>query len=86
MKNGLIIGWGPSKKKLTRLYNSNKFNYILTTDTQLKNCLKEGIIPDYVFTIENISIFYKLFVGIPKDICEKITVIISHRTHPNTIK
>lgn len=68
------------------LLRPNKFDYILTVDTQLKNCLKQGITPDFVFTIENISIFYKLFQDIPKDVCKKITVIISHRTHPNTIK
>jgi len=73
---GLVVGGGSSLD----LDFVKKFNgLILVCDTVLKKCVGYGIKPDYVFSLEDISIFYKLFDGV-----EPQTVVCSLRTHELT--
>lgn len=85
----MILGGGPSlSQKLKQISQSDYDGYLLISDTQLKKVITVGITPDrfnmIVFTIENISIFYKLF-EIEKYHQELIEVVASHRTHANTM-
>jgi len=77
MAKALVIGGGPSLD----LDFVKKFNGLkLVCDTVLKKCVDYGIKLDFVFTLEDISIFYKLFEGVKPQ-----TVICSLRTDILTI-
>ena len=80
---GIIIGGGPS---LDFEFIKNFDGLKLVCDTVLKKVIDQNIIPEYVFSIEDISIFYMLFDEIPREKCRKITVVHSLRAHENTIK
>jgi len=77
MAKGLIIGGGPS---LDFDFVKNFDGLKLVCDTVLQKCVDNDIRPDYVFTLEDISIFWKLFEGV-----EPLKVVCSERTHKNTL-
>jgi len=81
----LVIAGGPNVNKQFK-EAKNFRGIILTVDKMLKPCIDAGIIPNYVMTIENISIFGYFFKDIPRKYAEKITVIVSGRTHLNTVE
>ena len=77
MAKALVIGGGPSLDlDFVKGFDGLK----LVCDTVLKKCVDYGIKPDFVFTLEDISIFYKLFEGVKAQI-----VICSLRTDILTI-
>lgn len=77
MEQGLIVGAGPSLDlEFVKNFNGLK----LVCDVVLKKCLNYGIKPDLVFTLEDISIFWKLFSDV-----EPLKVVCSERCHQNTL-
>ena len=76
-RKGLVVGAGPS---LDLEFVKNFQGTKLVCDTVLKKCVSYGIKPDFVFSLEDISIFWKLFEGV-----EPQTVVCSTRTHQNTL-
>jgi len=77
MVRALVVGGGPS---LDLEFVKNFRGTLLVCDTVLKKCVDYGIKPGIVFTLEDISIFWKLFEG-----AKACPVICSTRTHVNTL-
>ncbi len=89
--SALVIGAGPSvekRKHLDLLASSGYKGIIFSTDRMLIPCLKKGVIPNYVVSVDgNGELIQKFFDDpIVKEYGKEVKVCATTTVHPNTIK
>jgi len=68
-KIGIVIGASPSLQEfdqLETLANSNFKGYVLACDRILEECIKHGIFPHYIFTVEDLKAIATYFPERPE--------------------
>ncbi|EAL3888855.1 DUF115 domain-containing protein [Campylobacter lari] len=86
-KNAVIVSTGPSLiKQLPFLKKYQENVVIFCVDSSYIILAKEGIRPDYVFSLEREAITSEFFNNNFGDFDKDILFIIASLTHPNTIK
>ncbi|EAH6868656.1 DUF115 domain-containing protein [Campylobacter lari] len=85
-KNAIIVSTGPSlTKQLPLLKQYASHASIFCADGSYPILAKEGIIPDYVFSLERIEKTSEFFNNNFKEFDKNILFILSSVVHPNTI-
>ncbi|ECP5270671.1 motility associated factor glycosyltransferase family protein [Campylobacter lari] len=86
-KNAIIVSTGPSlTKQLPLLKQYADYASIFCADGSYPILAKEGIKPDYVFSLERIEKTSEFFNNNFKEFDKNILFILSSVIHPNTIK
>ncbi|MCV3422459.1 DUF115 domain-containing protein [Campylobacter lari] len=86
-KNAIIVSTGPSLiKQLPLLKKYQENAVIFSVDSSYIILAKEGIKPDYVFSLEREAMTSEFFNNNFGDFDKDILFIIASLTHPNTIK
>ncbi|MCV3381104.1 motility associated factor glycosyltransferase family protein [Campylobacter sp. IFREMER_LSEM_CL2127] len=86
-KNAIIVSTGPSlTKQLPLLKQYANYAGIFCADGSYPILAKEGIKPDYVFSLERIEKTSEFFNNNFKEFDKNILFILSSVVHPNTIK
>ncbi|MBX1886858.1 motility associated factor glycosyltransferase family protein [Campylobacter peloridis] len=87
VKNAIIVSTGPSLIKqlpLLRKYQENAV--IFSADSSYAILAKEGIKPDYVFSLERVDFTSEFFNNDFGDFDKDILFVIASLTHPKTIE
>lgn len=86
----IIIGRGPSvfrKKHLELLKKSNYKGLVISTDGMLTECLKEGVVPDYVVSVDGSPVCEKWYNDpLVKEHGSKITSVLCTQVSPKVTK
>ncbi|EAK0799026.1 motility associated factor glycosyltransferase family protein, partial [Campylobacter lari] len=85
--NAIIVSTGPSLTKQLALLKEHQENAVIfCADSSYAILAKEGIKPDYVFSLERVDFTSEFFNNDFGDFDKDILFIIASLTHPNTIK
>ncbi|EAK5530586.1 motility associated factor glycosyltransferase family protein, partial [Campylobacter lari] len=85
--NAIIVSTGPSLTKQLALLKEYQENAVIfCADSSYAILAKEGIKPDYVFSLERVDFTSEFFNNDFGDFDKDILFIIASLTHPNTIK
>ncbi|EAI7252302.1 motility associated factor glycosyltransferase family protein [Campylobacter lari] len=85
--NAIIVSTGPSLTKQLALLKKYQENAVIfCADSSYAILAKEGIKPDYVFSLERVDFTSEFFNNDFGDFDKDILFIIASLTHPNTIK
>ncbi|EGK8010555.1 motility associated factor glycosyltransferase family protein [Campylobacter lari] len=86
-KNAIIVSTGPSLIKQLPLLKKHQENAVIfSADSSYVILAKEGIKPDYVFSLERINLTSEFFNNDFGDFDKDILFIIASLTHPKTIE
>ncbi|EAJ1253946.1 motility associated factor glycosyltransferase family protein [Campylobacter lari] len=86
-KNAIIVSTGPSLIKQLPLLKKYQENVVIfSADSSYAILAKEGIKPDYVFSLERVDFTSEFFNNDFGEFDKDILFIIASLTHPNTIK
>ena len=85
--NAVVVSTGPSLyKQLPLLKKFQKYLTILSVDASLPILQKEGIKPDFVFSMERVEATAKFFENLDKELLKDTLFIVSSVSHPQTIE
>lgn len=86
-KYAVIVSTGPSlAKQLPLLKKYHKYLTVLCIDASLPILQKEGIAPDFVFSMERVKETSRFFENLDKELLKETIFMITSLTHPNTLK
>ena len=85
-QNAVIVSTGPSlAKQLPLLKKYQKYLTIFCIDASLPVLQKEGIAPDFVFSMERVEATSKFFENLDKELLKDTIFMLTSISHPKTI-